>query len=97
MGRRKVGRAIVAVVLLIILFVALDGVFARAAVFGIDQYRAYISPRLSGVVTCRFKPTCSVYGRESLRKYGFARGSVRTIARVARCGPWTPAGTVDRP
>ena len=96
MGRRKVRRAIV-VVLIILLFIALDGVFARAAIFSIDQYRDHLSPRLRGVVTCRFKPTCSIYGRESLRKYGFARGSVRTIARLAKCGPWTPLGTVDRP
>jgi putative membrane protein insertion efficiency factor len=94
--RRKISRAIV-ILAVILLFWALDGVFARAAVFGIDQYRAYLSPRLRGVVTCRFNPTCSVYGRESLRKYGFALGSIRTIARVARCGPWTPAGTIDPP
>jgi putative membrane protein insertion efficiency factor len=96
-GRGKIRRAIVAAVLLLVVFVALDDVLARAAVFGIDQYRARISPRFRGMIACRFKPTCSAYGREAMREYGFARGSVKTIARIARCGPWTPMGTVDRP
>jgi putative membrane protein insertion efficiency factor len=70
---------------------------ARAAVFGIDQYRVHISPRLRRVVTCRFTPTCSAYGREAIRKYGLARGGFKTAVRIARCGPWTRAGTIDRP
>lgn len=70
---------------------------ARMAIAAIDAYRSTISPRLSGVVTCRFKPTCSLYGRAAIRKYGLARGGSKTVARIARCGPWTPAGTVDLP
>ncbi|PYQ32570.1 MAG: membrane protein insertion efficiency factor YidD [Acidobacteria bacterium] len=61
---------------------------ARAAVAAIDSYRA---------VQCRFTPTCSVYGRESIRKYGLLRGGARTAWRLARCGPWTPLGTPDPP
>jgi len=70
---------------------------ARAAIFGIDQYRAHISPRLRGRVFCRFEPTCSAYSRESIRKYGLGLGGAKTIMRIARCGPWTPMGTVDKP
>lgn len=70
---------------------------ASAALAAIDQYRAHVSPRLHGVVTCRFTPTCSAYGRESIRKYGLAAGGWRTVKRVARCNPWTPMGMVDRP
>jgi putative membrane protein insertion efficiency factor len=70
---------------------------ARVAMFAIDQYRALVSPRISGVVQCRFTPTCSMYGRESIRKYGFIYGGIRTIGRIARCGSWTPLGTVDPP
>jgi putative membrane protein insertion efficiency factor len=73
------------------------GVGARAALAAIDQYRAHISPHLRGVVVCRFTPTCSAYGRESIRKYGLLRGGVRTAWRIARCGPWTKAGTPDPP
>lgn len=70
---------------------------ARAAVAAIDQYRHYVSPRLKGRVTCRFEPTCSAYGREVFRKYGFGIGFVKTFVRIARCGPWTKAGTVHLP
>ena len=74
-----------------------DGIGARLAISAIDGYRAVISPRLSSVVTCRFRPTCSVYGRAAIQKYGLARGAGKAVARIARCGPWTPAGTVDLP
>lgn len=74
-----------------------DGIGARLAISAIDGYRAVISPRLSSVVTCRFRPTCSVYARASIEKYGLLRGGGRTAKRLAKCGPWTPAGTVDLP
>ncbi len=70
---------------------------AHAAIAAIDVYRAHVSPHLKGVIYCRFKPTCSAYGREVIRKYGFARGSLKAVVRIARCGPWTKMGTVDPP
>jgi uncharacterized protein len=70
---------------------------ARAALAAIDQYRAHVSPHLRGIVYCRFTPTCSAYGRESIRKYGLLVGGWRAVWRVARCNPWTPMGTVDPP
>ena len=73
------------------------GYAARGALFVIDEYRAHISPHLRGRVTCRFTPTCSAYGREAIAKYGFGKGSAKTLWRIARCGPWTSSGTVDRP
>lgn len=73
------------------------GLAARGALFLIDEYRAHISPRLRGRVTCRFQPTCSAYGRASIAKYGFGKGAAKTAWRIARCGPWTSPETVDRP
>jgi uncharacterized protein len=73
------------------------GLAARSALFAIDEYRAHVSPRISGVVTCRFRPTCSAYGRAAIAKYGFAKGMAKTAWRIARCGPWTAAGTRDEP
>ena len=73
------------------------GYAARGALLLIDEYRAHISPHLRGRVVCRFKPSCSAYGREAIAKYGFAKGSALTAWRIARCGPWTKLGTVDRP
>ena len=74
-----------------------DSFSARTAIAAIDVYRANVSPHLKGVIYCRFTPTCSAYGREVIRKYGFARGSWKALVRVAKCGPWTKMGTVDLP
>ncbi len=74
-----------------------DSYSARTAIAAIDSYRAHVSPHLKGIIYCRFTPTCSAYGREVIRKYGFARGSLKAIVRVAKCGPWTKMGTVDLP
>jgi uncharacterized protein len=73
------------------------GFAARTALFVIDEYRAHVSPLLRGRVICRFKPSCSAYGREAIAKYGFGKGSAKTLWRIARCGPWTSQGTPDRP
>ena len=73
------------------------GFAARGALFAIDEYRAHVSPHLRGRIVCRFQPTCSAYGRAAIAKYGFAKGAAKTAWRIARCGPWTSQGTVDRP
>lgn len=104
-GSRTDLRKLGAVALLVTLVVAVHdysvphgrGLAARGALIVIDEYRAHVSPHLRGRVTCRFTPTCSAYGRESIRKYGFAKGSARTLWRIARCGPWTKQGTRDLP
>jgi putative membrane protein insertion efficiency factor len=69
----------------------------RAALAAIGEYRAHVSPHLRGVIFCRFTPTCSAYGQESIRKYGLLRGGAKTAWRILRCGPWTKMGTVDLP
>jgi len=73
-------------------------VSARLLVGAIHLYQATLSPLLgkSGV-RCRFTPTCSHYGEMAIRKYGTLKGTAKTVWRIARCGPWTPAGTVDYP
>jgi putative membrane protein insertion efficiency factor len=71
---------------------------ARFLVGAIDLYQATLSPRMPALgVRCRFQPTCSHYAEGAIRKYGALRGTWRTVVRLARCGPWTPAGTVDPP
>lgn len=94
MGRGKGARALLIVVLLL---VAAQLFATRPALWAIDEYRAHVSPHLTGIVQCRFIPTCSVYGRESIRKYGAVIGGAKTAWRIARCGPWTPLGTKDPP
>ena len=70
----------------------------RTALAGIHAYQATLSPLYDRMgVRCRFTPTCSVYGEAVVRHFGVVRGGWMATKRVFRCGPWTPAGTVDRP
>lgn len=100
---RRAGRALVIAVLALLLGVDLARaperqVTARLLVAGIHLYQAGVSPGLKAVgVRCRFEPTCSHYAEGAIGKYGALVGSWRAAKRILRCGPWTPAGTVDPP
>jgi putative membrane protein insertion efficiency factor len=105
-GRRQSRRTVVIIAALAIIalvavhdLTAVPGhsIAARAAIALIDEYRAHVGPRLGKISRCRFKPSCSRYGRAVIQKHGFIRGSAKTAVRIARCGPWTAAGTVDNP
>ncbi len=71
---------------------------AALAIRAIHVYQRTLSPPLARLgITCRFTPTCSHYAEAVLRKHGILRGGWLAARRVLRCGPWTPAGTVDPP
>ena len=62
----------------------------RVPYFLILLYRRLVSPLLPS--TCRYHPTCSVYGAEALKSHGLVRGSWLIVKRVIRCHPWHPGG-----
>ena len=62
----------------------------RLPYFLILGYRRLVSPLLPS--TCRFHPSCSVYGAEAYKVHGFFRGTWLTLRRIARCHPWHPGG-----
>ena len=66
----------------------------RIALAAIDAYRATVSPFLArtGVVRCRFEPTCSAYGREAIARYGSPKGFGLAAGRILRCHPWAMGG-----
>ncbi|HEX7181778.1 MAG TPA: membrane protein insertion efficiency factor YidD [Thermoanaerobaculia bacterium] len=103
MSPRRKRAAIVAIGLLVLLAVDLarrpeSQLTARLLLGGIDLYQATLSPlMLRTGVRCRFQPTCSHYGEMAIRKHGALKGSGMAAWRIVRCGPWTPAGTVDYP
>ncbi len=73
-------------------------VSARAAVAGIHLYQRMLSPAAARAgAVCRFTPTCSRYAEAVIARDGIARGGWRALKRIARCGPWTSAGTKDPP
>ncbi|HSM25792.1 MAG TPA: membrane protein insertion efficiency factor YidD [Anaerolineaceae bacterium] len=54
-------------------------------------YQKLISPALPEN-TCRFYPSCSHYGYQSIYKYGAIKGLFMAIGRVLRCNPFNPGG-----
>jgi putative membrane protein insertion efficiency factor len=71
-----------------------DQVTAKAGVAAIDAYRATVGALLhrTGIVRCRFEPTCSAYGREAIRRSGSPRGFLLTAGRILRCHPFARGG-----
>ncbi len=73
-------------------------VSARLAVSGIHAYQSRLAAR-AGPWTgaCRFTPTCSRYAETVIARDGIVKGGWLAVRRIARCGPWTAAGTHDPP
>ncbi|MEL6384110.1 MAG: membrane protein insertion efficiency factor YidD [Cyanobacteria bacterium J06626_18] len=59
-------------------------------IWGIQGYRTLISPLFPS--TCRFRPTCSKYALEAVRRFGALRGSWLALRRILRCHPFHPGG-----
>ena len=53
-------------------------------------YQAAISPYL--MPSCRYTPSCSVYGVEAIRKHGPFKGGWLTLKRIISCNPWGGSG-----
>ena len=53
-------------------------------------YQITLSPWLGK--SCRYTPTCSNYGIEAIRKYGFFKGGWLTFKRILSCNPWGGSG-----
>ncbi|MDR3165837.1 MAG: membrane protein insertion efficiency factor YidD [Synergistaceae bacterium] len=60
------------------------------AIAAIKAYQKFLSPMLGP--HCRFHPTCSQYALEAFQKYGFLKGMILSVRRLAKCGPWNPGG-----
>lgn len=70
------------------------GLFRAGVHFLLDcawwVYRVTLAPLFGPC--CRFAPSCSVYGREAVRRYGLARGGWIALKRILRCHPFHPGG-----
>lgn len=53
-------------------------------------YKKCISPLLPHA--CKYTPTCSTYAMESIKEWGFFKGTALAIKRVFRCNPWAKGG-----
>ena len=45
---------------------------------------------------CKFHPSCSDYSVSAITRHGVIRGSVKSMARILRCSPFSKGG-VDMP
>lgn len=62
----------------------------RVALSAIAGYQRWISsarPR-----RCRYEPTCSAYAKESIERFGVARGGLLALWRLLRCNPFSHGG-----
>jgi putative membrane protein insertion efficiency factor len=66
------------------------GLAARLALGMIGGYQRFLSPLLGG--RCRFLPTCSVYTREAIERFGLLRGGWLGTRRILRCHPLCDGG-----
>ncbi|CAE8615465.1 unnamed protein product, partial [Polarella glacialis] len=65
-----------------------ESVAQQVLLSGLRLYRTYVSPLLPP--NCRFVPSCSRYGIESVKRYGAWEGLLLFIWRVLRCSPLAP-------
>ncbi|MBU1152191.1 membrane protein insertion efficiency factor YidD [Patescibacteria group bacterium] len=45
---------------------------------------------------CKYRPTCSEYSYEVVKKHGVIWGGLKALWRIVRCNPWSKGG-VDFP
>ena len=58
----------------------------------LKAYRVVLGPLFAGA--CRFRPSCSHYAEEAIRRHGSVRGIWLTFLRLCRCHPFH-AGGID--
>ncbi len=63
----------------------------RFLIYLIRLYQKYLSP-LKRNVHCIYRPTCSAYAIEALKKHGVIKGLYLTIYRILRCNPFAKGG-----
>jgi putative membrane protein insertion efficiency factor len=70
-------------------------VSVRVFAASVDGYHRYLHPLTGRFIRCRYKPSCSSYAVQAVRKYGIAKGGWMSLRRVASCRSSVPMGTED--
>jgi putative membrane protein insertion efficiency factor len=61
----------------------------------VGWYQYAISPHIGGLVVCRYRPTCSTYSFQAVRRFGIRKGLWLTADRLARCRESVLQATAD--
>ncbi len=64
----------------------------RLIILGLVRLYQMTLSRVIPANTCRFYPSCSHYGYQSIYKYGVIKGGWLAAWRVLRCNPFNPGG-----
>jgi len=67
-----------------------DSSVRRGLIAAVRLYQLALSPLLGG--RCRFRPSCSEYFIEAVKKRGPVRGAVMGLWRILRCNPLSKGG-----
>jgi putative membrane protein insertion efficiency factor len=62
----------------------------KIVVFGLLFYKSQISPFLPSA--CKYQPTCSMYAKEAVERFGVVKGLRLTTLRLLRCHPFARGG-----
>jgi len=76
--------------LLDFLHMLINKILITTLVAPIKLYRLIISPYLGS--NCRFDPTCSQYGIDSLKTHGPFKGMALLFKRIIKCHPFNKGG-----
>ncbi|PKL49742.1 MAG: membrane protein insertion efficiency factor YidD [Candidatus Riflebacteria bacterium HGW-Riflebacteria-2] len=63
---------------------------ARIGLHMIRLYQRFLSPLIGSC--CRFRPSCSHYTYEAIRRYGLLKGGLKGAWRICRCNPFCNGG-----
>lgn len=67
-----------------------EGVIERVMISLVTLYRKFLSPLFPS--SCIYRPTCSEYAEQALRRFGPLRGLWLSLRRVLRCNPFRKGG-----
>jgi putative component of membrane protein insertase Oxa1/YidC/SpoIIIJ protein YidD len=72
-------------------------VAARLLIAAIDRYRAAGGGKRLLLVDCNFEPSCSLYARAAIQRFGAARGVAMAWRRLRRCTDRTRVDKIHDP
>lgn len=64
----------------------------RLSLAFIRVYQVTLGPVFGLMSNCRYEPTCSHYGADAIRRFGFRRGWWLALRRIGRCHPFHAGG-----
>lgn len=70
-------------------------VTARAYIGAVHGYQSYGRSLLKKYIRCRYRPSCSEYSVEAVRKHGIRRGVALTVRRIFSCTSAVQPYTAD--